>query len=102
MIVRIVRMEFQEDKLAAFQEIFENSKHKIRNFPGCHHLELHSDAKLNNVRYTYSIWESEEDLNAYRNSELFGGVWPKTKALFKGKPLAYSLLKLDEIPAKQS
>ena len=97
MIVRIVRMEFQEDKLDTFQAIFDESKQKIRNFPGCNHLELHKDATLSHVRYTYSIWDSEEDLNKYRYSELFAGVWPQTKALFKARPMAFSLDKMEEV-----
>ncbi|MCB0838871.1 MAG: antibiotic biosynthesis monooxygenase [Bacteroidetes bacterium] len=97
MIIRIVRMEFQEDKIEEFQGIFENSKHKIRNFPGCLHLELHRDKHSPWVRYTYSIWESEEKLNNYRYSELFASVWPQTKALFSAKPMAFSLEKIEEI-----
>ena len=38
--------------------------------------------------FTFSHWESEADLNAYRESALFGEVWPKTKALFYDKPQA--------------
>ena len=97
MIVRIVRMQFQADQLSAFQAIFDQSKHAIRSFPGCLHLELHADPSDPSVRYTYSHWESEEALNAYRHSDLFAGVWPKTKALFAGKPLAYSLSRLETI-----
>ncbi len=90
-------MEFEPEKLGEFHEIFDATKHLIRAFPGCLHLELHQDARHPEVRYTFSMWESEEALNAYRASELFGSVWPKTKTLFKGKPLAYSLIKLQEV-----
>lgn len=102
MIVRIVRMEFVPDKLVAFHEIFDSSKSAIRNFEGCLHLELHQDAHHPNVRYTYSIWRDTLDLDSYRKSDLFGKVWPKTKALFIGKPLAYSLQKLEEVPLSPS
>jgi len=40
MLIRIVRMTFQEEKVAAFLENFESNKKKIRSFPGCRHLEL--------------------------------------------------------------
>lgn len=93
MITRIVRMEFQPEKVEEFLEIFNASKQQIRHFPGVNHLELHRDAKLSHVFYTYSIWEGEEALEAYRHSPLFQSVWAKTKALFGGKPLAYSLHK---------
>ncbi len=96
-IVRIVRMEFQPDKLDDFFQLFEASKHSIRARPGCQHLELHRDAQQENVLYTYSVWTSEAALNAYRDSEVFGNVWPKTKALFSAKPQAFSLVKMEEV-----
>lgn len=92
MIVRIVRMEFDPEKVDAFLNHFNTYKSQIRHFPGVMHLELHRDAKLSNVFYTYSHWEDEAKLEAYRYSELFQNVWAETKILFIGKPLAYSLV----------
>ncbi|MEL6591298.1 MAG: antibiotic biosynthesis monooxygenase [Bacteroidota bacterium] len=97
MILRIVKMTFQSDKLAAFHALFDQHKNKIRHSPGCHRLELHADAKADNVRYTYSYWEDEASLNAYRYSDLFGEVWPKTKQLFADRPEAFSLQFLERI-----
>ncbi len=91
MIRRVVKMSFQNEKINEFISNFEANKEKIRNFPGCSHLELWRDLKETNVFFTYSNWESEEALNKYRNSELFKGVWKKTKVLFNDKPLAWSL-----------
>ena len=54
MLIRIVRMTFQEDKIPDFLEIFNNSKQKIRRFEGCQHLELLQDTLQNNVLMTYS------------------------------------------------
>lgn len=97
MIVRIVQMKFKPETLTTFSEIFAKHRLAIRKVSGCLHLELHKDTNNEYVRYTYSIWESEDALNAYRNSELFASVWPKTKALFAAKPLAFSMIKLEEI-----
>jgi heme oxygenase (mycobilin-producing) len=90
MLIRVVRMTFQADKVGQFLEIFEQSKHKIRAFDGCEHLELWRDAHLPNVFCTYSHWQSEAQLNNYRDSALFAQVWPATKALFADKPIAFS------------
>jgi len=90
MIIRIVRMTFQEEKVDDFLEIFNSSKNKIRHFEGCLHLELLKDANQPNVFMTYSYWESENHLNQYRDSELFQKTWAATKALFKEKPIAFS------------
>lgn len=92
MIVRIVRMEFDPEKVETFLAHFNAYKSQIRNFPGVDHLELHRDANLENVFYTYSHWESEAYLEAYRLSDLFSKVWAETKILFSGKPQAFSLI----------
>jgi quinol monooxygenase YgiN len=90
MIIRLVKMTFHENKVDDFLEIFNHYNEAIRNQPGCTHLELWQDVHQPNSYSTYSHWDSEADLNNYRNSETFGKVWPATKALFSEKPLAYS------------
>lgn len=91
MIIRIVKMTFQEDKVSEFLSVFNESKERIRNMPGCSHLELLNDINSPNVFFTYSYWSSEHDLNAYRDSELFSKVWSNTKILFDAKPEAWSV-----------
>jgi quinol monooxygenase YgiN len=91
MLVRYVRMTFQEDKTEEFQKVFNESKDKIRAMTGCQHLELMRDINQPNIFMTHSHWTSEIDLNNYRDSELFKTTWAKTKALFADKPLAFSV-----------
>lgn len=90
MLIRIVRMTFQEDRVPDFLEIFEQSKAKIRAFEGCRHLELLQDWDRESVFMTYSHWENAEALEKYRQSELFQTTWAKTKILFLDKPLVFS------------
>ncbi len=97
MILRIVKMTFQADKLAEFHQLFDEHKHKIRHQKGCQHLELHEDPNDPRIRFTYSHWDSQADLDAYRHSELFGVVWPATKRLFADRPQAFSLQFLERI-----
>ena len=91
MFTRIVKMSFQEDKVDQFLANFDKNKALIRGFSGCHQLKLLRDKTSPNVFFTYSIWESEEHLEAYRNSDLFKGVWANTKILFNDKPAAWSV-----------
>lgn len=97
MLVRIVRMTFQEDKLSTFHAIFDRSKQHIRAFPGNCHLELLRDPANPAIRMTYSLWTSADDLEAYRRSELFRTTWAATKLLFADKPVAFSAEKLEEV-----
>jgi len=90
MISRIVKMTFDANKCEEFLEIFKQSKSLIRKMPGCVSLKLIRDIKHTNIFFTYSIWEAENDLENYRKSELFKGVWKSTKALFEAKAEAWS------------
>ena len=94
MFVRIVKLSFAEENIATFLANFETIKYKIRNFEGNQLLELYQDKHNSNVFFTYSYWDSESDLENYRNSELFKGIWAKTKPLFNAKPEAWSVDKL--------
>lgn len=98
MLVRIVKMSFDVENIPAFLENFEEMKQQIRNAPGNRFLELYQDRNDPQIFFTYSFWESEDDLNRYRQSELFSGVWSFTKKLFNAKPEAWSLDKLVSLP----
>ncbi len=90
MIKRIVKMSFHPDKVEDFKAIFKTNWKLIAGFKGCSHVELLQDKIHLNIFFTYSIWENENDLNAYRDSELFEKVWSSTKVLFNDKPQAWS------------
>lgn len=90
-------MHFRTGESEAFLKIFNVSKHMIRQFEGCQHLCLYNEAGLPDVFFTYSIWTSQEHLDAYRESELFNATWKKTKALFADKAQAWSLEELETV-----
>lgn len=91
MIKRIVKLTFDPDKTEDFLAIFEEMKWQIRGFEGCRHLELWRSRSEPNVFFTYSLWDTESHLDAYRQSELFQGTWRRTKALFAARPEAWSV-----------
>lgn len=88
-------MEFEEEKISDFLSLFEERKLKIRNTQGCNYLELWQDETDKNVYYSYSIWDSVDDLNNYRNSEFFQDTWLKFKSWFKNKPQVFSTNKIE-------
>lgn len=90
MITRIVKMTFAPERVNDFLALFDESKERIAGFPGCKHLKLLNDKASGNIFFTYSIWDNEESLENYRNSDLFAGVWAKTKILFSTKAEAWS------------
>ena len=94
MFVRIVKLSFQPEKTEMFLSVFDENKENIRNSPGCRLLELYRDKTDPNIIFSYSYWEKEEDLNNYRNSFFFKGLWSQMKTMFNDKPLAWSLDKV--------
>lgn len=90
-------MSFSENYIDDFLTNFGLNKNKIRNFKGCNLLELYRDKKQSNIFFTYSYWESEADLEAYRQSDLFKTIWAKTKPLFNSKPEAWSVDKVESV-----
>jgi quinol monooxygenase YgiN len=94
MFIRIVKMSFARENIDLFLARFDENKEYIRNFEGCKLLELYRDKEDSNVFFTYSYWNSESNLKAYRQSELFKNVWSKTKVLFNEPPQAWSVDKI--------
>ena len=93
-MIRIVKMTFEPEKVARFQELFRKNREKIRGFEGCSLLELYRDRHQENIFFTYSQWASEEALEKYRDSDLFRAVWTETKKLFSERPEAWSVDKI--------
>ena len=91
MFVRIVKMSFHSKFVTDFLEMFDEKKMLIRNTDGCKLLELYQDKNNPEIFFTYSYWESENDLENYRNSELFKETWAQTKTYFNHKPQAWSV-----------
>ncbi len=97
MFIRIVKMSFYDSKIEPFLENFNNNKHKIRKVEGCRLLELYRDRNNDTIFFAYSYWDTEENLETYRNSDLFKRVWKETKTLFNAKPEAWSVDKLESL-----
>ena len=95
MIQRIVKLDIKpsESEGDVFREIFSESKNLIAKQPGCHGVRL---LESNKHFFTLSFWDSEADLDVYRNSSLFKSVWPRTKELFYDKPEAWTCQIVDK------
>lgn len=91
MITRIVKLTLNPEKTDYFFKEMLSYQSKIRVQPGCTYLEFFKDIKNNGVIFTYSNWDSEQDLNNYRNTELFDTAWTLAKQLFIAKPEAWSI-----------
>ena len=84
-------MSFAPEHVETFKNVYRENWTAIKSFNGCRHVELLQANESRNLFFTYSIWESEEHLNAYRESELFKKIWGGTKVLFNDRPQAWSV-----------
>jgi heme-degrading monooxygenase HmoA len=91
-------MTFQPDARELFLTIFNANKEFIAGSEGCSSLQLLNEKSNPHVFFTISVWDSEDHLNMYRESKLFGEVWGKTKVLFSGKPEAWTLVSGFQFP----
>lgn len=93
MIIRIVKMTFKDEYIEEFHIFSRSIYSTIRNWQGCSHLDVLQDVENSQIFFTYSIWESQKDLQSYRHSEFFNKTWSKTKQWFAAKPEAWTLKK---------
>ena len=90
-MIRIVKMTFQAEHCDDFLNHFEGIKEKICSMHGCNQLRLHRDQKNPCVFFTYSSWQADENLQHYRQSELFRSTWSTVKAWFNDRAEAWSV-----------
>lgn len=91
MILRLVKMKFKPEESANFEAFFYSIKDTIEAMPGILSVKLYQDEDDENIFFTHSIWLNTSSLDAYRTSEFFSEIWPKTKTMFADKPMAWSL-----------
>jgi autoinducer 2-degrading protein len=91
MITRVVKLTLRPEKVNAFVQNFKENQDKIRASYGCLELRLYRDTAQVNVFFTYSHWLSAQELEDYRKSDLFKGVWSVVKPMFMSPAEAWSL-----------
>ncbi len=93
-ITRIVKMTYKPEHINDFANYYNSIKSKVAGQPGCRGVKLLKEIGETGVFFTYSHWDSVEDLNNYRNTEAFGEIWPTVKNWFAAKAEAWSLNEL--------
>lgn len=90
-------MVFEIDKLNEFLFFLKENQWQIRQFPGCQMVEILQSETRPELIFTHSHWDSEKDLENYRNSDLFNYVWGNTKIHFAERPEAWTLNSIDKL-----
>jgi heme-degrading monooxygenase HmoA len=85
--VRIVRLSLCSDCGDQFVDLFEQFKVRIAGHAGCRFVYL---LRCGDTFFTVSGWDRPEDLETYRTSELFRGVWKITRSWLSEPAQAWS------------
>ncbi len=91
MITRFVKLHLKPEYIDTFRELFTKVNQKIKAMKGCKNVVLLQDIQNPCIFFTHSEWESEDALNAYRNTPLFIETWAFVKPFFAEKAAAWSL-----------
>lgn len=90
-MIRVVKLTFQEDKIAEFLAFFDTINHIVNEFPGCNGMQLLQDKQHPFIVFTYSDWKDEAALENYRVSPDFQRIWSTIKPWFSEKAQAWSV-----------
>lgn len=94
MLIRLVKLSIKTENEVKFQTMFAAKEAKIAGFDGCQSVVLLKDISKNaneSVFFTKSVWQSEQHLNNYRQSDFFKATWTETKKLFLNRAEAWSV-----------
>lgn len=92
MTTRIVKLEIAPEFCKEFENVFIKHKNQIGSFQGCLGVKLVKEINESGVFFTISQWEDEQSINNYRDSALFGTIWPVVKPWFSNKAMAWSTI----------
>jgi hypothetical protein len=91
MILRVVKMVVDQNKIDIFNNFMSNLSTEKEGMDGCVHHDFFSNKQFRNVFYSYTIWESEKYLNKYRKSMLFKEVTTTLRSLCLSEPAAWTV-----------
>ena len=98
MIIRIVKLTMREEEVETFKAYFATVCDTIRHQEGCNLLQAWQDINNPAIFFTYSLWDSQEHLDKYRDSAFFLQFWKTVKQWFGAKAEVWSFDKIVDLP----
>jgi len=97
MIKRIVKLTVKNASAKSeFEKIYQVRNPFKNGVKGCTSVKVMQDVNHKDVFYTVSLWDSNDDLEAYRQSDYFAETWPMVKAQLSKRAEAFSMTELDK------
>ncbi len=95
MVIRLVRMRFRSEEVERFLALYDRAYPVIVKQPGCHSVQLVREVNDPTAFATWSVWNDEASLDAYRRSPFFRSFWQEVKALFRAPAEAVSFEEIE-------
>ncbi len=90
-MVRVVLLKFHSDQVKDALDKLNSIAPKVRAQRGCKFLEISQGFHDKSEIITYSYWESQNDLNVYRQSDFFRAFWKDIRVNFQEPARAWSV-----------
>lgn len=86
MITRLVETGIRPEMVDAFIDLYMHARPTILAQPGCPRVELVPAIDQPTLFATWSVWDHESALDAYRTGAFFRDFWPGVRVLFRNPP----------------
>ncbi len=91
-------MTLKEAHVDSFKKRIPIISIEVRRVSGCMHNDIFRDKNKDNVFYSYTIWNSEEDIEKYLNSQYYKEIWNDLWDYFKIEPQAWKIDNIFDYP----
>ncbi len=90
MVSRLVELQLKAENIDKAKILLSDIAPQVKAMPGCSHLEILMDLHDRCHITTYSHWDSEADLDTYRQTDTFKNFWAEVKPMFAKPAKAWS------------
>ena len=87
----------KQSEVETFKTYFDTVCETIRHQDGCTLLQAWQEVSDPSVFFTYSVWNSADDLENYRNSAFFLQFWKTVKPWFADKAEVWTFDKIVDL-----
>ncbi len=101
MILRVVKMKVDTNKVELFERFMNNLREEKLNLDGCLHFDYFHEKGNLNIYYSYTIWESDKHFRVYKKSDLFKEVTSTLNALCQIEPMAWTIENVFNQPSNE-
>lgn len=91
MITRITKFQIEPTQRKAFSEFMKQFKDELISADGCRHFDVLRDKNDDLNLFMFMIWDSDEKLEKFRNSDLNKLLIKKIDSFSKGEPSSWTV-----------